>query len=137
MQPVEKNKRFGLFRFGSREYHQLEGLPMGSPLIAVAASLYLEVLEKNHYKRVLPKDGVWFRYAADCLFVSPVETSEGDVSSKLNMVVRNIEFTMKVESHDRLPFLDSEIIRNDKEAVFRIYRKPTNKDDLTLLQRTR
>ncbi|XP_076046353.1 uncharacterized protein LOC143028317 [Oratosquilla oratoria] len=57
-------------------------------------------------------------------------TDEGDILSKLNKVVRNIQFTMEVESHGRLPFLDSEIIRNGKEALFRVYRKPTNKDDL-------
>ncbi|XP_076058584.1 uncharacterized protein LOC143035601 [Oratosquilla oratoria] len=115
---IEKCIRFGSFRFGSQEYHQLEGLPMGSPLSAVAASLYLEVLEKNHYKKILPKDAVWFRYVDDCLFISLVETDEGDILSKLNKDVKNIQFTMEAESHGRPPFLDLEIIRNGKEAIF-------------------
>ncbi|XP_076039155.1 uncharacterized protein LOC143024255 [Oratosquilla oratoria] len=59
MQLTEKCMRFGSFRFDNQEYHQLEGLPMGSPLSAVAANLYLEVLERDHFLKILPKGSHW------------------------------------------------------------------------------
>ncbi|XP_076029832.1 uncharacterized protein LOC143018358 [Oratosquilla oratoria] len=47
-----------------------------------------------------------------------------------HFMTSNIQFTMEIESHGHLPFLDTEIIRRDSKALFRVYRKPTNKDDL-------
>ncbi|XP_076030469.1 uncharacterized protein LOC143018774 [Oratosquilla oratoria] len=37
---------------------------------------------------------------------------------------------MEFESHGHLPFLDTEIIKQDRRALSRVFRKPTNKDDL-------
>ncbi|XP_076061567.1 uncharacterized protein LOC143037319 [Oratosquilla oratoria] len=98
MQLTEKCMRFGSFRFGNQEYQQLEGLPMGSPLSAMTVNLYLEVLERDNFLKVLPKGVHWLRYVDDCLFISPTETVAEEVLSKLNEVTNNIQFTMEIES---------------------------------------
>ncbi|XP_076043662.1 uncharacterized protein LOC143026776 [Oratosquilla oratoria] len=84
MQLVEKCIRFRSFRYKDQEYHLLDGLPMGSPLSAVAASLYLEMLERDHYLKIIPKDAHWFRYVDDCLLIFPAENNTSDILSKLN-----------------------------------------------------
>ncbi|XP_076038289.1 uncharacterized protein LOC143023587 [Oratosquilla oratoria] len=117
MQLVEKCIRFRSFRFKDQEYHLLDGLPMGSPLSAVAASLYLEMLERDHYLKIIPKDAHWFRYVDDCLLIFPAENNTSDIMSKLNEVVDNIQFTMENESLGRLPFLDTEIHRSSSELL--------------------
>ncbi|XP_076055139.1 uncharacterized protein LOC143033532 [Oratosquilla oratoria] len=117
MQLVEKCIRFRSFRFKDQEYHLLDGLPMGSPLSAVAASLYLEMLERDHYLKIIPKDAHWFRYVDDCLLIFPAENNTSDIMSKLNEVVDNIQFTMENESLGRLPFLDTEIHRIVKPVL--------------------
>ncbi|XP_076039363.1 uncharacterized protein LOC143024443 [Oratosquilla oratoria] len=130
MQLIEKCIGFRSFRFKDQEYHLLDGLPMGSPLSAVAASLYLEMLERDHYRKIIPKDAHWFRYVDDCLLVFPAENDTSDIMYKLNEVVNNIQFTMENESLGHLPFLDTEIHRQGNKVLFKVYRKPTNKDDL-------
>ncbi|XP_076058000.1 uncharacterized protein LOC143035193 [Oratosquilla oratoria] len=87
---IERCIRFGSFRFGRQEY-QLEGLPMGSPLSAVAASLCLEVLEKNHYKKILPKDTIWFRHKA--LGEQPTDQHKGRHMTLAKFVIRQLRVT--------------------------------------------
>ncbi|XP_076044811.1 uncharacterized protein LOC143027410 [Oratosquilla oratoria] len=46
----------------NREYYQHEGLPMGSPSGAVLASLYMEILEKEHINHTISIGSKWFLY---------------------------------------------------------------------------
>ncbi|XP_076052753.1 uncharacterized protein LOC143032171 [Oratosquilla oratoria] len=47
--------------FNGKTYRQHDGLPMGSPLSAIAACLAMEILEQSNYKQFLPDGTTWFR----------------------------------------------------------------------------
>ena len=46
--------KYNWFTFNGREYKQEEGLAMGSPLSAVMACLYMEMVEKKRFSTILP-----------------------------------------------------------------------------------
>ncbi|XP_076055136.1 telomerase reverse transcriptase-like [Oratosquilla oratoria] len=100
--------KFGSFIFNNEEYFQCRGLAMRSPLSCVLASLYMEVLERDHFTNIMGQDTTWLWYVDDVLAITPRET---DLSNKLNMLNRiesNIQFTMEQEESDKLAFLDTE-----------------------------
>ncbi|XP_076038518.1 uncharacterized protein LOC143023787 [Oratosquilla oratoria] len=102
---------------------------MGSPLSAVSASLYMEMLEKEHISHTIPNDSKWFRYVDDCLCITQKTTDIHDLQRKLNDIDDKIQFTVEEEINGQLPFLDTVIIRSGNSAKFKVYRKPTNKGD--------
>ncbi|XP_076042137.1 uncharacterized protein LOC143026032 [Oratosquilla oratoria] len=53
--------KFGSFIFNNEEYFQCRGLAMGSPLSCVLASLYMEVLERDHFTTLMGQDTTWLR----------------------------------------------------------------------------
>ncbi|XP_076065060.1 uncharacterized protein LOC143039092 [Oratosquilla oratoria] len=53
---------FNCFTFNIREYIQLWGLAMGSPLSAIMANLYMETLEVDQYIRIMRSGAFWYRY---------------------------------------------------------------------------
>ncbi|XP_076060344.1 telomerase reverse transcriptase-like [Oratosquilla oratoria] len=67
---VEKCMKFGSFTFNNSEYNHCEGLSMGSPLSVVSASLFMEMLEKEHISDAIQKDSKWFRYVNDYLCIT-------------------------------------------------------------------
>ena len=126
---VELCVRYGVFEFDGVEYEQVEGLSMGSPLSAVLACLFMETLEVDHYREIIGPRVVWLRYVDDILVVIPCRTDVSALRAQLNAVHPHIQFTVEEEENESLPFLDTVITRRDSGPVFRVYRKPTNKDD--------
>ena len=63
---------FGGFVFDGEEFQQHSGLAMGSPLSPVAACLYMERLEQDHFKRIMGTETFWARYIDDVIIVAPV-----------------------------------------------------------------
>ena len=129
MQLVKMCIKFSSFDFSGHTYRQLEGLPMGSPLSCVAACLFMEVLENEHYSKLISTDSVWYRYVDDCLIVTRKDTDLDTLLTKMNSVHERIQFTMEKENNSSLPFLDTVIVRTENIVKFNVYRKPTNKDD--------
>ena len=121
--------KFGSFSFNNSEYRQHEGLPMGSPLSAVLACLFMEKLETDHFSKIIPSDAKWYRYVDDCLVILHNDTNIDELLLKLNDVHSRIQFTVETEENQALPFLDTVIMRSDDSVKFKVYRKPTNKDD--------
>ena len=126
---VELCVRYGVFEFDGVEYEQIEGLAMGSPLSAVLACLFMETLEVDHYMEVVGQRVVWLRYVDDIIVVVPCRTDLPALLTRLNAVHPSIQFTVEEEQNECLPFLDTVVTRQDSGPVFRVYRKPTNKDD--------
>ncbi|XP_076042217.1 uncharacterized protein LOC143026103 [Oratosquilla oratoria] len=60
-QLVEKCLKCAFCTFNGKTYRQHDGLPMGSPLSAIAACLAMEILEQSNYKQFLPDGTTWFR----------------------------------------------------------------------------
>ena len=122
--------KFGPFVFNNEEYRQHRGLAMGSPLSPVMASLYMEVLERNEYTRIMGRRTDWFRFVDDILAIVPRNTNISSKMRRLNAVDKDIQFTVEHEVENKLPFLDTLIWRQSDGAKFSVYRKPTNKDDV-------
>ncbi|XP_069985541.1 uncharacterized protein [Penaeus vannamei] len=119
---------FGFFEFAGDEYHQISGLAMGSPLSAVLACLFLETLERGHYRNIIGRHSIWLRYIDDVLIIVPRRSCLHPMLTRLNSFREKILFTVE-EEDQKFPFLDSLINRGDNDLRFSAYRKPTNKDD--------
>ena len=115
------------FKFNSDEYRQHSGLAMGSPLSPVAACLYMEWLEKEHFQSIMGTDITWVRYIDDVLVVVPNDTNLNEKLERLNSVDAKIQFTLEKEKDGSNAFLDTVIIRGARPK-FKVYRKPTNKE---------
>ncbi|XP_069982900.1 uncharacterized protein [Penaeus vannamei] len=96
---------FGPFEFRGREYEQIQGLAMGSPLSAVLAQLSMETLEADHYRNIVGRNVVWLCYVDDILTLVP------DLLHRLNAIRPSIQFTAEEERDEQLPFLDTMIHR--------------------------
>ena len=119
---------FGAFTFKDDEYAQHQGLAMGSPLSPVAASLYMEMLENDHFLKIMG-ESIWMRYVDDVIVFTPEDTNLDEKLTQLNGIDHKIQFTLEVENDRCLPFLDAMIVRNDNELKFKVYRKETNRED--------
>ena len=101
---------------------------MGSPLSGVLACLYLEFLEFQPFKHILPNDIQYFRYIDDILIIYSKEHNIFQIVQKLNQVERSINFTYQLEKNTFLLFLDNLLINNNK-LEFKVYYKINNKND--------
>ncbi|XP_043197909.1 uncharacterized protein LOC122368238 [Amphibalanus amphitrite] len=120
---------FGSFTFDGIEYLQKSGLAMGSPLSPVAACLFMEKLEKSKYSNIIGSDSTWIRYVDDVLVVVPKNMNLEDKLQDLNEVHEKIQFTIEKEENDELHFLDTCIIKSESRFKFKVFRKPTSKED--------
>ena len=76
------------------------------------------------------KDVLWLRYVDDVLVVAPKTMDLNAKINELNAVNHKIQFTIELEKQGALPFLDTELVRKDDQIKFKVYRKPTNREDL-------
>ena len=102
---------------------------MGSPLSPVAACLYMEMLEKEHFKDIMGAETSWLRYVDDVFILVPEDTDLNEKLQQLNAVEKSIQFTLENENHGTLPFLDVMIMRCENAVKFKVYRKGTNRED--------
>ena len=121
--------KFDPFTFNDEEYAQRDGLAMGSPLSPVAACIFMETLEEEEFSKIMGEDTTWFRYVDDVLIIAPQNMNLDEKLEKLNEVHENIKFTLEEEEDQMLNFLDITIIRTDEGVKFKVFRKPTNKED--------
>ena len=121
--------QFTAFEFQGEEYQQDYGMAMGSPLSAVLACLFMEVLESESIIPRLPQGSTWLRYVDDTWVALPQDCDTEAVLQSLNAIHPSIKFTMEKENNGRIPFLDTLVERKGAGLEFRVYRKPTNKDD--------
>lgn len=120
---------FNGFTFNGQEYQQIRGLAMGSPLSAVMACLFMEMLEQGPIKRIIGQNITWLRYVDDTLVIIPRRMKPETLLQKINEVHPIIKFTMEKEVNDTIPFLDTKIHRGEERATFSVFRKQTNKND--------
>ena len=102
---------------------------MGSPLSGVLACIYLEFLESGPFKYIIPNTAHYFRYINDILLIYPQDLDLHSITDRLNNVEPSIKFTYELEYNSTLPFLDILLIRNINKLEFKVYRKPTSKND--------
>ena len=96
---VELCLDFQAFIYGGEEFAQVNGLAMGSPLSPVAACLYMELLEKEHFENIMGADTTWFRYVDDVFILAPEEMNLSEKLEQLNEVDSKIQFTLETETN--------------------------------------
>lgn len=146
--PFEKNQIISMtkfclsqdfFTFNDRIYKQEEGLSMGSPVSPLMADIFMDHLENNHI--LTPKNPVFHhikfyrRYVDDCLLILEVEEANPTNTTNrllefVNKVHKNIKFTIEIEEHATINFLDLTLRREDNNISYNIYRKPTQTDNV-------
>lgn len=114
------------FQFNGEFYDQVDGVAMGSPLGPLFANIFMDEFEKKHMED-LRSLGVrkWFRYVDDVFAIVTEEEECQRILEYLNTRHPNIRFTVEAEKHNRLPFLDTEVVRRVGKYVTTIYHKKT------------
>ena len=102
---------------------------MGSPLCGVLAFLYLEFLESDPFKYIIPNTVCYFRYIDDLVLIYSQDLDLHSITDRLNNVEPSIKFTYKLEYNNTFPFLDILFIKNINKLKSKVYRKPTRKND--------
>ncbi|XP_076031130.1 uncharacterized protein LOC143019379 [Oratosquilla oratoria] len=102
---------------------------MGSLSSAVAACLFSETLEQEKCMNIIPNDSKWYRYVDEYLLILHKDINISDILSRLKQVHPKIHLTVEHEVNGSLRFLDTVIIRENRSVKFKVYRKPTHKDD--------
>jgi hypothetical protein len=115
------------FQFNGQYYDQVDGVSMGSPLGPLFANIFMADFEKKNIAQ-LKQLGVnlWYRYVDD-IFATLTRNSkkEEEILSFLNKCHPNIRFTIEKEDKNRLPFLDTCVVRNINKYVTTLYHKKT------------
>ncbi|XP_045470675.1 uncharacterized protein LOC123677962 [Harmonia axyridis] len=123
--------RQNFFQFNNLFYVQKSGLAMGSNLSPLLAEVFMSNLESTisqhpSFSKIL----FWHRYVDDILALFKGTLDDlNNFLILLNSFNPRIQFTMEVESDNKLPFLDLMIHKSDT-LEFSIYRKPTNTDNI-------
>ena len=63
------------------------------------------------------------------IFIYPQDLDLHNITDRLNHVERSIKFRYELESNNTQPFLDILLVRNINKLEFKVYRKPTRKND--------
>ena len=102
---------------------------MGSALSGFLACIYLEFLESVPFKYILPNTAHYFRYINDILLIYLQDLDLHSIIDSLDNVEPSIKCTYELEYNSTLTFLDILLIRNINKLEFKVYRKPTCKND--------
>ena len=89
----------------------------------------METLKESHFQKIIGSDSIWLRYVDDVLVVVPKEMDLDRKLEQLNDVQRKVKFTIEVEKEGQIAFLDTCIVKTSTGFKFKVYRKPSNKED--------
>jgi hypothetical protein len=116
------------FQFNGKFYDQIDGVAMGSPLGPLFANVFMSHFERKHMERMKELGlKTWMR------FVDDIHATVGDKGQAivicifLNEQHPNIKFTIENEVKNRLPFVDTCVIRTVNGYKTTVYRKKTFK----------
>ena len=118
-----------LFHYNGKDYKQLHGTAIGSPVSGVVAEIVMQNIEQQAlptYKETLP---LWLRYVDDT-FTAVYKDEIDFLHEHLNKENIYIQFTREIEENVKIPFLDCLASRDNNKLRTTVYRKPTNTDRL-------
>jgi len=100
------------FQFNGRCYEQIDGVAMGSPLGPLFANIFMDHFEQKHME-ALTNLGVtnWMRYVDDVFATIKDESCATKILEFLNTQHQNIRFTIELELNNKIPFLDTKVIK--------------------------
>ena len=73
-------------------------------LSGVLACIFLEFLESQLFKDIIPNDIHYFKDIDDILIIYPKEHNIPSIACKLNQVEQSIYFIQELEKNNSLPF---------------------------------
>ena len=112
------------FIYSDKVYEQRKGLPMGSPASPIIADIVMEELLDASLEKLMTKPRAVTKYVDDIFCIM----KKSDINTTLNILNTfnpSIQFTHELEKNDRLPYLDSIIIRQGRKLILDWYQKPT------------
>ena len=113
--------------FEDEIYRQTDGVPMGSALSPILASIFMGELETTIVPALRNFLCKWKRYIDD--IYSTVKTDNvNEILLDLNSFHINIKFTYDTESNNLPPFLDVLVTRKSSSIETNFYSKPTNNE---------
>lgn len=112
------------FKYDDRLYEQKKGMPMGSPASPVIADVIMEVLLDTSLEKMKKRPKILTKYVDDLFGIVKREEIDNTLTI-LNSFHRQIQFTMEEETNNRLPYLDSVVIRQGHLLKLDWYQKPT------------
>ena len=115
------------FLYKDTLYSQIDGVAMGSPLGSVFANAFMCNFETlaldecpNNFKPLYYR-----RYVDDSFLIFKEYNHIEQFLNYLNSLHPNIKFTCEYETDDKLPFLDTTVIKDNNRFSTDVYRKPT------------
>ena len=112
------------FTFNNETNIQIDGVPIGSPLVAVLANKFMVELETWVIPNLGNKVKLWKKFVDDTYYLARLEYKD-KILLALNSFHKNIKFTFEIEKDNTIPFLDILIIRKPGKIETAVYRKKT------------
>ena len=114
--------------FRKKNFKQIFGTAMGSPVSVVVANLVMENVETRAIETFAHPPRLWQRYVDDT-FVIIEKKFLNIFFDNINNLEPSIKLTMETENDNQFPFLDTFIQRSKNgEMSSSIFRKPTQID---------
>ena len=104
-------------------YTQMKGMPMGSPASPVIADIVMEELLDKSIKKLSSHPRCVTKYVDDLFPIVKTSAIE-EIMDVFNSFHCDIRFTLEIENDDRLPYLDTLVVKRDNIIKLDWYQKP-------------
>lgn len=115
------------FIYNEDIYSQIFGMPMGNPLSPTIANIILDDLLDESITK-LKNNNIKIKYITkyvdDILAIVKIDEKD-EILNTFNLYHKKLQFTMEVEKHNSIAFLDTKLHRKDCSIDFNWYKKDT------------
>lgn len=111
----------GFFLYEDQFFKQIQGLPMGNPLSGMLATFVLNDFLTDFFKNDQPK--ILCKYVDD-MFLIIKKSKIRTTIQNINKAHETLKFTLENEVDNKIPFLDTLVIREGNTVHTNWYKKP-------------
>jgi len=114
------------FKFNNTYYKQILGTPMGATLSPILSQYVMDDLLEDCLPKLTFKPPFLKKFVDDLITAVPSDKTN-EILQVFNSYNRHIQFTIEHETNMSVPFLDTKLVRNEKnQIILDWYVKPTN-----------